>query len=157
MALALITFVLIFLGGGLASDLFGKIGLGDTRRDGLAVPALARGAGAWRCRSTRSSTTRRPNVEVRHFRWITPGAVVGVLLWIVASALFFVYVSNFSSYSATYGAFAGAVILLVWLWVTNVALLFGAELNAVVDLRRAKHLPETYDGPVLPAKEPAEA
>ena len=83
-----------------------------------------------------------PNVEVRHFRWITPGAVVGVLLWIIASALFFVYVSNFSSYSATYGAFAGAVILLVWLWVTNVALLFGAELNAVVDLRRAEYLPE---------------
>ena len=72
-------------------------------------------------------------------------------------ALFFVYVSNFSSYSATYGAFAGAVILLVWLWVTNLALLFGAELNAVVDLRRAKYLPEAYDGPVLPAKEPAEA
>ena len=84
-----------------------------------------------------------PNVEVRHFRWITPGAVVGVLLWIIASALFFVYVSNFSSYSATYGAFAGAVILLVWLWVTNLALLFGAELNAVVDLRRAKYLPES--------------
>ena len=98
-----------------------------------------------------------PNVEVRHFRWISAGAVVGVVLWILASALFFVYVSNFSSYSATYGAFAGAVILLVWLWVTNVALLFGAELNAVVDLRRAKYLPETYDGPVFPAKEPAEA
>ena len=49
------------------------------------------------------------------------------------------------------------MILLVWLWVTNLALLFGAELNAVVDLRRAKYLPEAYDGPVLPAKEPAEA
>ena len=54
-------------------------------------------------------------------------------------------------------AFAGAVILLVWLWVTNLALLFGAELNAVVGLRRAEYLPESYDGPVLPAKEPAEA
>ena len=72
-----------------------------------------------------------PNVEVRRFQWITPGAVFGVLDWIVASALFFVYVSNFSSYSATYGAFAAAVILLVWLWLTNVVLLFGAELNAV--------------------------
>jgi len=74
---------------------------------------------------------------------------VGVVLWILASALFFVYVSNFSSYSATYGAFAGAVILIVWLWVTNLALLFGAELNAVIDLRRSPHLSETYDGPVL--------
>ena len=49
------------------------------------------------------------------------------------------------------------MILLVWLWVTNLALLFGAELNAVVGLRRAEYLPEAYDGPVLPAKEPAEA
>src|SRR5262245_54157738 len=98
-----------------------------------------------------------PNVEVRHFRWITPGAVCGVLLWIVASIGFFIYVSNFSSYSATYGAFAGAVVLLIWLWITNVAMLFGAELNAVVDLRRSRHLSPGYDGPVLPAKEPAEA
>ena len=78
-----------------------------------------------------------PNVEVPRLRWITPGAIVGVLLWILASAGFFLYVSNFSSYSATYGAFAGAVVLLVWLWVTNLAMLFGAELNAVVDLRRS--------------------
>ena len=63
------------------------------------------------------------------------------LAWIVASALFFVYVSNFSSYSATYGAFAAAVILLVWLWLTNVVLLFGAELNAAIDLRRSPELP----------------
>jgi membrane protein len=98
-----------------------------------------------------------PNVAVRTFRWITPGAVVGVVLWLLASAAFFVYVSNFSSYSATYGAFAAVVILLVWLWLSNVVLLFGAELNAVVDLRRSPFLPENYDGPVLPAKDPAEA
>jgi membrane protein len=148
--------VLIFLGGGLASDVLDKIGLGETAATvwlflrwpaALCVTMLIYAIVYY----------ASPNVEVRHFRWITPGAVVGVLLWIFASALFFVYVSNFSSYSATYGAFAGAVILLVWLWVTNVALLFGAELNAVVDLRRAKYLPESYDGPVLPAKEPAEA
>jgi membrane protein len=156
MALALVTFVLIFLGGGLASDVLDKIGLGETAATvwlflrwpaALCVTMLIYAIVYY----------ASPNVEVRHFRWITPGAVFGVVLWIVASALFFVYVSNFSSYSATYGAFAGAVILLVWLWVTNLALLFGAELNAVVDLRRAKYLPESYDGPVLPAKEPAEA
>ena len=71
------------------------------------------------------------------FQFLTPGAVFGVVAWIVASGGFFFYVSNFSSYSATYGAFAGAVILLVWLWLTNVVLLLGAELNAVIDLRRA--------------------
>ena len=98
-----------------------------------------------------------PNLDVRRWQWITPGAVFGVVTWIVASALFFVYVSNFSSYSATYGAFAAAVILLVWLWLTNVVLLFGAELNAAIDVRRSPDLPRDYAGPPLPAKVPAES
>jgi membrane protein len=155
-ALALITFVLIFLGGGVASDLLGKIGLGDTA---ATVWAYARWPGALVVAMLIYAIVyyAAPNVEVRRFRWITPGAVVGVVLWLLASGAFFVYVSNFSSYSATYGAFAAVVILLVWLWLSNVALLFGAELNAVVDLRRSPHLPENYDGPVLPAKDPAEA
>ncbi|HEX6022259.1 MAG TPA: YihY/virulence factor BrkB family protein [Solirubrobacter sp.] len=156
MALGLLTLVLIFLGGGLATDVFDKIGLGATAAD---VWRYARWPAALASAMTLYAIVyyAAPNVEVRHFRWITPGAIVGVLLWILASGLFFLYVANFSSYSATYGAFAGVVILLVWLWVTNLALLFGAELNAVVDLRRAKFLPERYDGPVLPAKEPAQA
>jgi membrane protein len=49
------------------------------------------------------------------------------------------------------------VILLIWLWLTNIVLLFGAELNATIDLRRSPHLPPSYDGPPLPAKEPADA
>jgi membrane protein len=156
MALALVTFVLLFLGGGLASDVLGKIGLGDTV---ATVWLYVRWPLALLSTMTIYAIVyyAAPNVEVRRFRWITPGAVASVVLWIVASAVFFFYVSHFASYSATYGAFAGAVILLVWLWVTNVALLYGAELNAVVDLRRAAHLPPDYDGPVLPAKEPAEA
>jgi membrane protein len=154
--LALITFVLIFLGGGLASDALGKIGLGENV---ASLWRIARWPAALLVAMTIYAIVyaHAPNVQVRHFRWITPGAVVGVALWIVASIGFFVYVSNFSSYGATYGAFAGAVILLVWLWLTNVVLLFGAELNAVVDLRRSPHVPLSYDGPVLPAKEPAEA
>jgi membrane protein len=154
--LALLTFVLVFLGGGLATDALGKIGLGENV---AAVWRVARWPAALVVAMTIYAIVyaMSPNVEVRHFRWITPGAVVGVALWIVASFGFFVYVSNFSSYSATYGAFAGAVVLLVWLWLTNVAMLFGAELNAVVDLRRARREPLSYEGPVLPAKEPAEA
>jgi membrane protein len=156
MILGLLTLVLVFLGGGLASDVLDAIGLGDSFATvwlvlrwplALVVAMLIYAIVFYAA----------PNVEVRHFRWISPGAITGVLLWIVVSGVFFLYVSNFSSYSATYGAFAGAVILLVWLWVTNVAFLYGAELNAVVDLRRAKYLPESYDGPVLPAKTPAEA
>jgi membrane protein len=155
-ALGLITFVLIFLGGGVASDLLGKIGLGDTA---ATIWMYARWPAALVVAMLIYAIVyyAAPNVAVRKFRWITPGAVVGVVLWLLASAAFFVYVSNFSSYSATYGAFAAVVILLVWLWLSNVVLLFGAELNAVVDLRRSPHLPENYDGPVLPAKDPAEA
>jgi membrane protein len=152
--LVLITFVLIFLGGGLASDVLGSLGLGETAAD---VWRIARWPAALLSAMLIYAIVyyAAPNVEIRRFRWITPGAVFGVVTWILASGLFFLYVSNFSSYSATYGAFAAAVILLVWLWLTNVVLLFGAELNAVIDLRRSPHLPRSYDGPPLPAKEPA--
>jgi membrane protein len=156
LVLVMITFVLIFLGGGLASEVLGKIGLGDTM---ATVWRIVRWPAAMLCATLVYAIVyyAAPNVEVRKFEWITPGAVFGVVTWIVASALFFIYVSNFSSYSATYGAFAAAVILLVWLWLTNVVLLFGAELNAAIDLRRSPELPRGYDGPPLPAKVPAES
>ena len=156
LALVLVTFVLIFLGGGLASDVLGLLGLGESVAD---VWRFARWPAAVASAMLVYAVVyyAAPNVEVRRFRWITPGAVFGVLTWIVASALFFVYVSNFSSYSVTYGAFAAAVILLVWLWLSNLVLLFGAELNAAIDVRRSPELRPGYDGPPLPAKEPAES
>ena len=98
-----------------------------------------------------------PDVKHRSFRWVTPGAAIAVTLWVLALYGFSLYLTRVADAGAIYGAFAGAIVLVAWLWLTNVALLFGAELNAVVDLRRAKYLPESYDGPVLPAKEPAEA
>ncbi len=76
-------------------------------------------------------------------RWITPGAVVAVVLWVVASALFSVYVATFGSYNKTYGALAGVIVLLVWLWITNLILLLGAELNA--------QLARPADGSATPA------
>jgi membrane protein len=156
LVLVLITFVLIFLGGGLASDVWGWLGLGDTAADVWRIVRWP--AAIWSATLVYAVVYyAAPNVEIRRFRWITPGAVLGVAIWLAASALFFVYVSNFSSYSATYGAFAGAVILLVWLWLSNVALLFGAELNAAIDVRRSPDLPERYEGPPLPAKVPAES
>jgi membrane protein len=152
--LVLITFVLIFLGGGLASDVLGLLGLGETAAD---VWRIVRWPAAVLSAMLVYAVVyyAAPNVEVRRFQWITPGAVFGVLSWILASGLFFVYVSNFSSYSATYGAFAAIVILLVWLWLTNLVLLFGAELNAAIDVRRSPELSGSYEGPPLPAKEPA--
>ena len=153
--LVVLTMVLVFLGGGLAEDVLGSIGLGDTA---AAIWTYARWPGAL-CTALGVYALiyyAAPNVRVPHIEWITPGALVGVTLWLAASGGFFVYVSNFSNYGATYGTFAGAVILLVWLWITNIVMLFGAELNAVVRLRSSPELPRTYEGPPLPEKVPAE-
>jgi len=71
-----------------------------------------------------------PNVKLRGFKWVTPGSLVAVAAWLVASAAFAVYVANFGSYDKTYGTLGGVVVLLIWMWITNVALLFGHQLNA---------------------------
>ena len=71
-----------------------------------------------------------PNVKVRGFKWVTPGALVAIVVWAIASALFAFYVSNFSSYDKTYGTLAGLVVLLLWFWITNLAILFGHQMNA---------------------------
>jgi membrane protein len=77
-----------------------------------------------------------PNAKIHGFRWISPGSVVAVLVWIVASAAFALYVANFSSYNKTYGALAGVIVFLVWMWITNIAVLLGAELNAETERAR---------------------
>jgi membrane protein len=155
-ALGLVTCVLLFLGGGLAGDVLGLIGLGDTV---VAIWQVVRWPAALLVAMLIYAIVyyAAPNVEIRRWQYITPGAVFGVLAWILASALFFVYVSNFATYSATYGAFATVVVLLVWLYLTNLVVLFGAELNVAVDRRRAPDLPDDYEGPVLPPKDPASA
>jgi membrane protein len=78
-----------------------------------------------------------PNVKHPGFRWLSPGGVFAVLVWVIASALFALYVSNFSSYNKTYGTLAGVIIFLVWLWISNVAVLLGAEFNAELERGRA--------------------
>ena len=77
-----------------------------------------------------------PNVRQPGFRWVSPGSVLAVVLWLVASALFALYVANFSSYNKTYGALASVIVFLVWLWITNIAILLGAELNAELERGR---------------------
>jgi membrane protein len=77
-----------------------------------------------------------PNVRQPGFRWVSPGSLLAVVLWITASALFALYVANFSSYNKTYGTLASAIVFLVWLWITNVAILLGAELNAELERGR---------------------
>jgi membrane protein len=80
-----------------------------------------------------------PNVKHPKFQWISPGSLVAVLLWIVASALFAFYVANFGSYNKTYGALGGVIVFLTWLWITNVVILFGAEFNAEIERGRQIH------------------
>ncbi|MGE0067835.1 MAG: YihY/virulence factor BrkB family protein [Solirubrobacterales bacterium] len=71
-----------------------------------------------------------PNVRLRGFRWVTAGSLVAIAVWIAASALFAFYVANFGSYDKTYGTLGGLIALLVWFWISNLAILFGHQLNA---------------------------
>jgi membrane protein len=79
-----------------------------------------------------------PNAKLPGFKWISPGSVVAVIVWIVASIAFAFYVANFGNYQKTYGTLGGVVSFLVWMWITNLAVLFGAELNA--ELERSREL-----------------
>ncbi len=94
-----------------------------------------------------------PNVKQPGFRWISPGSVLAVLLWIVASVAFAFYVSNFSSYNKTYGALGGAVVFLVWLWISNIATLLGAELNAELERSRQIEAGRPASEPFLELRE----
>jgi membrane protein len=71
-----------------------------------------------------------PNVKMRGFKWVTAGSLVAIAVWGVASALFAFYVANFGSYDKTYGTLGGLIALLVWFWISNLAILFGHQLNA---------------------------
>jgi membrane protein len=79
-----------------------------------------------------------PNVKQAKFRWLSVGAVVAIILWALLTAGFGFYVASFSSYNKVYGALAGVIVFLLWLWITNAALLFGAELDA--ELERGREL-----------------
>ena len=81
-----------------------------------------------------------PNVKQPGFEWVTPGSAFAVIVWLIASALFALYVANFGAYDKTYGTLGGVVTVLVWMWITNLALLFGLELNA--ERERSRELAE---------------
>ncbi|HEY3613470.1 MAG TPA: YihY/virulence factor BrkB family protein [Gaiellales bacterium] len=79
-----------------------------------------------------------PNVRQPALRWVTPGSAIALVTWILASGLFGIYVSQFGSYNKTYGTLGGVIVFLTWLWVSNVALLFGLEFDA--ELERSREL-----------------
>ena len=96
-----------------------------------------------------------PNVKQPGFPWISPGGLLAVVLWIIASALFAFYVANFASYNKTYGSLGGIIVFLVWLWITNIIILLGAEFNAEMERSRqiaAGHRPVDKE-PYLPLRD----
>ena len=135
LGLILISFVTIFLGGGFAEDILGFIGLGSTGADIWNVVRWPI-AGAVAMLVFSLIYYFVPDVHHHAFRWIAPGAAFGVVAWLGISLLLSLYVSRVADVGAVYGAFAGAIILVAWLWLTNVALLFGAELNAEIERER---------------------
>jgi membrane protein len=93
-----------------------------------------------------------PNVKHPRFRWISPGSVVALLLWLIASAAFAFYVASFASYNKTYGALGGVIVFLVWLWISNIAVLLGAEFNA--ELERGRQIEAGHPEDEEPFLEP---
>lgn len=130
--LVLCAVAMLVLSGPVAEVVGGALGLGSEvlRAWGIAkwpvLTVLVAAAVAVLYYST-------PNVRQPRFRWLSPGAVVAIVVWLAGSLLFGLYVSNFSTYDTTYGSLAGVIVFLVWLWVTNLALLLGAELDAEVE------------------------
>jgi membrane protein len=139
MTLVLSSLVMVFVGGSFAEDMLGFIGLGETAAQ---VWSVARWPGAVVVAMLAFAFVYYVTPDVRHraFRWLTPGAAVAVLVWTAASLALSAYVSWVVDVGAVYGTFAGAILLVAWLWLTNVALLFGAELNA--EIEREKELSE---------------
>jgi membrane protein len=97
-----------------------------------------------------------PNVKHPGFRWLSPGGIFAVVVWLIASGAFAVYVANFASYNKTYGAVAGVIVFLVWLWISNIAVLLGAEWNAEIERARVMEagLPADEEPFVEPRKRP---
>lgn len=127
-AIALLALALV-LTGPIVAAIAGPLGLSDTAVSVWSIakwPAMA----AIFILMVDLLYYASPNVKLRGFRWVTPGAVVAIAVWALASAAFAFYVANFGSYDKTYGTLGGLVALLVWLWISNLAILFGHQLNA---------------------------
>jgi membrane protein len=148
LAIALVTATLaVVVTGDLASQVGDLLGLGDTAVTvwnwakwpvAIVLVALLLALLYWAA----------PNVRHPGFRWLTPGAVLAIVIWVAGSVGFTIYLANFDSYNKTYGTLAGVIIFLVWLWLTNLGVLLGAELNA--ELERGRQI----EGGLPPDEEP---
>jgi membrane protein len=134
--LTVISAVAVTVTGGLAEEVGNLIGLGDTA---VTVWGIAKWPALVLLVSFMFAVLywAAPNVKQPGFRWITPGGVLAVIGWVIASLAFAFYVGNFGSYNETYGALAGPIVFLVWLWISNIMVLLGAEFNAELERSRA--------------------
>lgn len=136
LVLACVSALIVVLSGGLARRLGTALGVGDTA---MTVWSIAK----WPVLVVLVAVMlailywAAPNTKGRGFRFVSLGSLLALLIWMVVSAAFAFYVANFSSYNKTYGALAGVVIFLVWLWLTNLAVLLGLEFDAETDRERA--------------------
>jgi len=96
-----------------------------------------------------------PNVRQPGFRWVTPGSLLAIVLWALATVGFAVYVANFASYNKTYGSLGGVIVFLVWLWISNIAVLLGAEFDA--ELERGRRLAEGDEDASAQPRDPYES
>jgi len=146
----------LVLSGPLAESVGNAVGLGDTA---VTIYGLAK----WPVLLATVLTMLAvlyyvaPNVRLPAFRWVTPGSLLAVVLWLLASAAFAFYVANFGSYDKTYGTLGGVISFLVWLWITNIAVLLGVELNAELERGREMDagIPGAEDEIKLPPREAA--
>ncbi|WP_406456675.1 YihY/virulence factor BrkB family protein [Streptomyces sp. NBC_01622] len=136
LVLAVISALIVVLTGGVAREAGTALGVGDAA---LTVWSIAK----WPVLVVLVTVMiailywASPNAKVKGFRWITPGSFTALVIWLAASAGFAFYVANFASYNRTYGAMAGVIVFLVWLWITNLALLLGLEIDAETMRQRA--------------------
>jgi membrane protein len=136
LALLAITAVAVTLTGGLAKEVGGVIGLSDSA---VTVWNIAKWPVLLLVVSFMFALLywAAPNVKHPKFRWVSPGGILAVIAWVIASLAFAFYVANFGSYNKTYGALAAPIVFLVWLWISNVVILLGAEFNAELERGRA--------------------
>jgi membrane protein len=136
MILAVVSALIVVFTGGLARQVGAALGIGDTA---LTVWSIAK----WPVLVVLVTILiailywATPNVRGRGFRWVTPGSFLALLIWMIAAAGFAFYVANFGSYNKTYGTFAGIIVFLLWLWITNLAILLGLEFDAEMARERA--------------------
>ncbi|MET9923509.1 MULTISPECIES: YihY/virulence factor BrkB family protein [unclassified Streptomyces] len=136
MVLACVSALIVVLSGGIARQIGTALGVGDTA---MTVWSIAK----WPVLVLLVTIMlallywAAPNAKGRGFKFMSPGSLLALLIWMVASAAFAFYVANFGSYNKTYGALAGVIIFLVWLWITNLAILLGLEFDAEMARERA--------------------